>query len=322
MKSLCSGWLIAVTGALAILAPAQAQYPDRPLRWILTQPPGGGNDILVRPIAHRLGEVLGQQIIVDNRAGAGGNVGTLAAAKSPPDGYTLVTLSISHAIAASLYRNLNYDLLRDFAPVTLLAVSPGVLAVHPSLPVKTVKEIITLAKARPGELTYSSSGNGTPNHLAAELFKYMTGVRLVHVPYKGGGNSMTGLSSGEVSLSFASLPSSIGLIRTGRLKALAVTTAQRSPSMPDLPTIGEVGVPGYEAETWFGLLVPAGTPKEAIARLHAGVVNVLKLPDVIRQLDHAGLQVRTSTPGQQAAFTREEVEKWAKIVKAANMRVD
>ena len=206
--------------------------------------------------------------------------------------------------------------------MTLLATNPGVLVAHPTLPVKTVKEVIALARARPGELMYSSSGSGTPNHLAAELFSYMTGVTMIHVPYKGGGNSMIGLISGEASLSFASMPSAIAHIRSGKLKAIAVTTVQRSPSMPALPTISEAGVPGYEAETWFGLFVPAGTPKEIIARLNAEVHKVLKLPDVIQQLDNAGLQVRSSTPEQCGAYTRNEVEKWAKVIKAANMRAD
>ncbi len=322
MKPLLFGWLMAIAGALAPFSSAQAQYPDKVLRWILTQPPGGANDILVRPIALRLSEALGQQVVVDNRGGAGGNIGAEAAAKSPADGYTLVTLSITHAVGASLYAKLGYDLLRDFAPVTLLATNPGVLVAHPTLPVKTVKETIALARARPGELTYSSAGSGTPNHLAAELFAHMTGVKMIHVPYKGGGNSMIGLMSGEVSLSFASMPSAIAHIRSGKLKALAVTTAQRSPSMPALPTVIEAGVPGYEAETWFGLFVPAGTPKEIIARLNAEVHKVLKLPDVIQQLDNAGLQVRLSTPEQCAAYTRNEVEKWAKVIKAANMRAD
>lgn len=322
MRPFLLGWLMAAAGALTPPAAAQAQYPEKVLRWILTQPPGGANDILVRPIALRLSEALGQQVVVDNRGGAGGNIGAEAAAKSPADGYTLATLGITHAVGASLYAKLGYDLLRDFAPVTLLATNPGVLVAHPTLPVKTVKEMIALARARPGELTYSSSGSGTPNHLAAELFSYMAGIKMIHVPYKGGGNSMIGLISGEVSLSFASMPSAIAHIRSGKLKAIAVTTAQRSPSMPALPTVIEAGVPGYEAETWFGLFVPAGTPKEIIARLNAEVHKVLKLPDVIQQLDNAGLQVRSSTPEQCAAYTRNEVEKWAKVIKAANMRAD
>ncbi len=322
MKPLMLGWLMAVAAVLAPPAAAQGQYPERVVRWILTQPPGGANDILVRPIALRLSEALGQQVVVDNRGGAGGNIGAEAAARSPADGYTLATLGITHAVGASLYSKLGYNLLRDFAPVTLLATNPGVLVTHPTLPVKTVKEIIALAKARPDELTYSSSGSGTPNHLAAELFSYMAGIKMIHVPYKGGGNSMIGLISGEASLSFASMPSSIAHIRSGKLKAIAVTTAQRSPSMPALPTVIEAGVPGYEAETWFGLFVPAGTPKEIIARLNAEVHKVLKLPDVIQQLDNAGLQVRTSTPEQCAAYTHGEVEKWAKVIKAANMRAD
>ena len=323
MRSFHFSWLItAVVAALAPIAAAQAEYPEKLLRWILTQPPGGANDILARPLAQRLSEQIGQPVVIDNRGGAGGNLGADLAAKSPPDGYTLVMLGVMHAMGASLYKKLSYNLTRDFTPVTLLAASPGVLVVHPTLPVKSVKELIALAKAKPGQLTYSSSGNGTPNHLQAGLFSYLTGVEMVHVPYKGGGPSMIGLISGEASLSFASMPSSIAYIRSGKLKAIAVTTAHRSPSTPSLPTISEAGVPGYEAETWFGLSVPAGVPKEIIARLHAEMLKVLKAPDVIKQLDQAGYQARTSTPEEGAAFTRSEIEKWAKVVKAADMHAD
>ena len=322
MKSFRFGWLMVIAGIVPV-ASAQAEYPDKLLRWIVTMPAGGGNDAVVRPIAKRLSDVLGKQVIVDNRGGAGGMIGAALAAKSSPDGYTLVLLTLGHAIAVNLYKdNANIDLLRDFSPVTLLAANPSVLVVHPALPVKSVQQLLALCKARPGQLTYSSAGNGTPNHVAAELFSYMTGTKMTHLPYKGGGSSMIGLIGGEASLSFASMPSSIAHIRSSRLRAIAVTTAQRSPSMPGLPTISESGVPGFEAETWFGLSVPAGTPKEIVMRLNGEVHKALQIPEVMQQFDNAGLQVRTSTPEQYAAFTRSEVEKWGKVVKASGMRAE
>lgn len=317
--------LITCAGALATLAPAHAQYPNKPLRWILTQPPGGANDILARPITARIAESIGQQVIIDNRGGAGGQVGAEIAAKSPPDGYAMVQLTISHAVGATLYkRTANYDLLRDFAPVTLLAAAAGVLVVHPSLPAKSVREVIALAKSRPQQITYGTSGSGTPNHLAAELFNHMAGVKLLHVPYKGGGPMVIALISGEISLAFASLPASLPFIRTGKLRALAVTTAQhvQSASVPTLPTISESGVPGFDAETWFGLSVPAGTPREIIARLNAETLKALRIPEVIQVLDQSGYQVRTSTPEAYGAFMRSEVEKWAKVIQVAGIQAD
>ena len=323
MSALRNVCLIAVAGWCALLpSRVWAQYPEKPLRWILTQPPGGANDILVRPIAQRLTDTLRQPVLVDNRSGAGGNIGAELAAKSPRDGYTLVTLSITHAVSATLYAKLNYDLLKDFSAVTLLATNPNVLVVHPAVPIKTVKELIALTKAQPGRVTYSSSGSGTPNHMAAELFSYMTGIKMVHVPYKGGGASVIGLLTGEASLSFASMPSAIGHIRAGKLKPIAVSTAERSAQMPELPTIGEAGVKGYEAETWFALYVPTGTSKDIVARLNAETVNILKAPDLVQQLATAGLQVRTSTPEEAAAYTQVEVDKWGKVVKASGMRAD
>ncbi len=319
------GWLIAVVGALAAPAPAHAQYPVKPLRWILTQPPGGANDILARPITARIAESIGQQIVIDNRGGAGGQVGAEAAAKSPPDGYTMVQLTISHAVGATLYKKTaNYDLLRDFAPVTSLAAAAGVLVVHPSLPAKSVRDVIALAKSRAQQITYGTSGSGTPNHLAAEMFNHMAGVKLLHVPYKGGGPMVIALISGEISVAFASLPSSLPHIRSGKLRALAVTTAQRvqSRSVPDLPTISESGVPGFDAETWFGLSVPAGTPREMIARLNAETLKALRIPEVVQQLDQSGYQVRPSTPEEYGAFMRSEVEKWAKVVQMAKIHAD
>lgn len=314
--------LLMSLATLATAPSALAQYPEKLVRWIVTMPPGGANDILVRPLAQRLSEAIGQQVIVDNRSGAGGMVGAEAASKAPADGYTIVVLTVAHAIGTSLYKKVNFDLVRDFAPVTLLATSATVLVVPPALPVKTVKDLIALAKSRPGDLTYASSGNGTPPHLAAELFSHMTGVKMTHVPYKGGGPSMVALLSGEVMLSFASLPPAVPQIRSRKLNALAVASAQRAPSLPNLPTISEAGVPGYEAEIWYGLSVPAGTPRELIARLHAEMTKLLKQPDIVQHLDKAGFQARVSTPDEYGALTRREIDKWAKVVKAAGMRAD
>jgi tripartite-type tricarboxylate transporter receptor subunit TctC len=318
----CFLTLLMFACANAIPVFAQPQYPVKPLRLIVPYPPGGGTDTLARLLVQKLSEALGQQVVLDNRPGAGANIGVEAAAKSPPDGYTLLLATIANAISASLYTKLNYDLVKDFSSVTLLATTPHMLVVHPSVPARSVKEFVALATARPQQLAYSSSGSGTPSHLAGELFASMTGVRLVHVPYKGGGPSVIALLSGEVSVGFATMPSVIPHVKAGKLRALAVTTAQRSPSFPQLPTISEAGVPGYDAGSWYGLLVPAGTPKEVVARLNAETVKLLKLPEVKERLDSAGFEVLVSTPEEYAAFTRNEIEKWAKVVKASGARAD
>jgi tripartite-type tricarboxylate transporter receptor subunit TctC len=311
-----------VLATLATISPVRAEYPEKLVRWIVTMPPGGANDILVRPLAQRLSDAIGQSVIVENRGGGGGLIGAEATVKSPPDGYTVVMLSTAHAIGATLYSKVSYDLGKDFTHITPLATSATILVVAPSLPVKSVKEMIAFAKARPDQLAFSSAGNGSPTHLAAELFKYMTGVKMTHVPYKGGGPSMVALLSGEVSLSFASISSAIPHVRANKLRALAVASAKRSPSVPELPTISEAGVPGYDADIWYGLSGPAGMPKDVVARLHTDILKVLKSPDIVKQLDQAGFQVRTSTPKQYTAFIRSEVDKWGKVVKAANMHAD
>ena len=304
-----------------ISATAQS-YPARPIRLIVPFPPGGVTDTMARVVAPKLSEYLGQQVVAENRGGAGANIGAEIAAKSPPDGYTLMLATITNAIGASLYSKLNYDLVRDFATITQLATTPHILVVHPSVPVKSVKEFVALAKAKPGELAYSSSGSGSAAHLAGELFNSLTGVKTTHVPYKGGGPSMIALVGGEVSLAFATMPSAIGYVRSGRLRGIAVTTERRSPSTPELPTIAETGVAGYEAGSWYGLSAPAGTSKEIIARLHAETIKVLGFPDVKERLFNAGFEIVTSTPEQFAAFTRNEIQKWGKIVKAAGLKVD
>jgi tripartite-type tricarboxylate transporter receptor subunit TctC len=315
--------IVATMLALMFSVPAWAQqYPVRPIRLVVPFPPGGGTDTMARVIGPKLSEALGQQIFPENRGGAGANIGAEIAAKAAPDGYTLMLATITNAIGASLYSKLNYDLVRDFATITQLATTPHILVVHPSVPVKSVKEFIAFARARPGDLTYSSSGNGSAAHLAGELFNSLTGVKSVHVPYKGGGPSMIALVGGEVSLCFATMPSAIGYVRSGRLRGIAVTTAQRSPSTPELPTIAETGLAGYEAGSWYGLSAPAGTSKEIIARLHAETIKVLALPDVKERLFNAGFEVVVSTPEQFADFTRSEIQKWGKIVRAAGLKVE
>ncbi|HKA41339.1 MAG TPA: tripartite tricarboxylate transporter substrate binding protein [Burkholderiales bacterium] len=319
MKNVIGFWLIAL---LPMTASAQAQYPVKPLRLIVPFPPGGGTDTIARIVAVKLSDQLGQQVVLENRPGGGANIGAEVAAKSPPDGYTLLIATITNAIGQTLYSKLNFDLAKDFSHVTLLATTPHVLVVHPSVPVRTVGEFIAFAKVKPGQLAYSSSGSGSAAHLAGEYFSSLTGVKMVHVPYKGGGPSMIALVGGEVSACFATMPSAVSYVRNGRLRGIAVTTARRSPSMPDLPTIEEAGVAGYEAGSWYGLVAPAGTAKEIIGRLHAETLKLLKLPDVKDRLDNAGFEVLTSTPEEYAAFTRNEVAKWGKIVKATGLRAD
>jgi tripartite-type tricarboxylate transporter receptor subunit TctC len=322
MNAMRWGLWLATAGMLLGIVPVQAQYPGKMVRLIVPYPPGGGTDTLARVLSQRLGEALGQQVVIDNRPGAGANLGVEIAAKAPNDGYTLLMAAISNAISASLYRKLNYDLVRDFAPITLLATTPHILVVHPSLPVRSVEELIAFAKTRPGQLAYSSSGSGTPSHLGGELFNLMTGVKLTHVPYKGGGPSVIALVGGEVSVGFATMPSVISHVKAGKLRGLAVTTAQRSPTTPDLPTVSEADVPGYEMGSWYGLLSPAGTPKEVVMRLNVEMAKILKLPDVKQRLDTLGFEVLVSTPEEYGAFTKNEIEKWAKVVKASGARVD
>ncbi len=316
--------LVAVASLLpgAASVQAQGQYPVKPVRLIVPFPPGGGTDTLARILGQKLADVLGQQVVIDNRPGAGTNIGAEIAAKAPPDGYTVLMGNIAHAINVTLYSKLSYDLVRDFSPVTLLASTPNILVVHPSLPVKSVKELVALAKARPGQLDYASSGGGSSAHLAAELFINMAGVKMTHVPYKGGGPAVIALLGGQCSVGFATTPSVINHIKSGKLRGLAVTTAQRSPSTPELPTISEAGVAGYEAGTWYGLLVPTGTSGEIVARLHAEAVKLLNLPEVKERLAATGFEPIGNTPEQFAAYIRSEIEKWAKVVKASGARVD
>ncbi len=315
-------WLVCLIIGCAWLASAHAQYPTRSIRFILPFPPGGGTDTMGRAIAARLGEALGQQVVIDNRGGGGANIGAELAAKSPPDGYTLFMMTGTHTVNVTLYRNLGYDLVKDFAPVTRLGGTAYVVVVHPSVPVKSVKQLIALAKARPGEISHSSSGSGSGPHLAGELFKGMTGTKMLHIPYKGGGPSVIGLVSGEASVGFTTTPSCIHQIKAGRLRGLAVSSAQRSPYLPELPTVAEAGVPGYETSAWYAMMVPTGTPAEIVARLNSESARVLTLPDVKSRLDATGMVPMSSTPEELRGYIHEEIAKWAKVVRALDLRVE
>jgi tripartite-type tricarboxylate transporter receptor subunit TctC len=322
MRHVHCRWLAAAAISLMAFAPAQAQYPNKPVRLILPFPPGGAVDTLGRIIGPRLSEALGQQVVMENRPGATGNIGAELVAKSPPDGYTVLMGAIPLSISVSVYSKLGFDPVKDLAPVSLLASTPNVVVVHPSVPAKSVKELIALARARPGQLDFSSSGAGGSPHLAGALFNNLAGTRMNHIPYKGGGPAVIALVAGEVSVGFATAPSVIHHVKSARLRGLAVTSAQRAPLAPDLPTVSEAGLPGYEAGAWQGLLVPAGTRREIISRLQAESSKVLKLPDVKERLDATGLTPIGSTPEEFGAYLRSEIEKWGKVVRSVGMRVD
>src|SRR5262245_5923731 len=315
-------WFVCVLRAFAWLAPAHGQYPTRAIRFILPFPPGGGTDTMGRAIGGRLGEALGQQVIIDNRGGGGANIGAELAAKSPPDGHTLFMMTGTHTVNVTLYRNLGYSLVKDFVPVTRLGGTAYVVVVHPSIPARSIKELIAVARARPGQLTHSSSGTGSGTQLAGELFKSMTGTKMLHIPYKGGGPSVTALVGGEASVGFATTPSCITALQAGRLRGLAVSSAQRSPYLPELPTVAEAGVPGYETTAWYAMIVPAGTPAEIITRLNTETARVLTLPDVKSRLDATGMVPASSTPEDLGKQIHAEIAKWAKVVKALDLRVD
>ncbi len=320
MKTQCAR-LLAMLAIVAIPAFGQG-YPQKPIRIVVPFPAGGTTDILARAIGQKLTEQWKQQVIIDNRPGAGANIGAEVAARSPPDGYTLFGISTAHAINPSLYGKLAYDPIRDFAPVTNVAVVSQILTVHPSLPVKSVQAFIAYAKARPGELNYSSAGNGSQPHLTAELFKSMTGVGIVHVPYKGAPPAMVDLLAGQVALTFATAPSAVPYIRTGKLRALGVSTAKRINALPDIPTIAEAGVAGFEAVGWNGLVVPAATPTAIIERLHGAIVKIVEEPSMSKYLADQGADPWTMTPAQYGDYIKSEVAKWAKVVKASGAKID
>jgi tripartite-type tricarboxylate transporter receptor subunit TctC len=308
--------------ALAASAWAQA-WPSKPIRYVVPFAPGGTTDILGRTIAERLAAVLGQPVVVENRPGAGGGVGAEMVAKSPGDGYTIMGGTIStHAINASLYKSLGYDPVRDFVPITLIARVPNMLVVNPSLPAKDVKELIALLKASPGKYSFASSGNGTSQHLSGELFKTMTGVEMQHIPYKGSPPALADVVGGQVAMTFDNITTAWPLAKGGKLRALAVTTAVRSSIAPDVPTLAEAGLAGYEVGSWQGVFAPAGTPPEIVKRLNAEIVKIINSPDVREKLVGLGAEPAPNTSEEFAALVKAEVAKWADVVKKSGAKVD
>jgi tripartite-type tricarboxylate transporter receptor subunit TctC len=308
---------------LAAASALSQTWPSKPIRFIVPFPPGAATDLLTRTIAPSLGEGLGQQVVVDNRLGAGGMIGVELAAKSPPDGYTLVLATVGPiAINPSLYTKMPFDPAKDLAPVTLAGNIFNVLIVHPALPAQSVKALIALARARPGELNYGSSGTGAADHLAAELFQSMTKTKMTHIPYKGGPLAMVDLISGNLQLMFATVPTAIGLIKGGKVRAMAIANSQRFPLMPELPTVAEAGIPGFVVNNWCGVFVAAATPAEIVARLNTELVKALAMPAVKKRLLENGLEAVSNTPQQFAAYIRAETAKWAVVVKDANVKVD
>jgi tripartite-type tricarboxylate transporter receptor subunit TctC len=310
--------------AVTLAGPAAAQpYPAKPIRMIIGFPPGGGTDIVGRIVGQRLSEVLGQQILPDNRGGASGQIAAELAAKAPPDGYTVMMAHIAAiSILPALVAKLPYDPQRDFSPISLVAIGPNLLVVHPSVPVKNVKELVAFAKTRPGQLHYASPGAGTVQHLAGELFKLQAKVDMLHVPYKGSGQSIVDLIAGHVHLDFDSVPPVLPHVRSGRLRALAVTSERRFSILPDIPTVSEGGVPGFDMSTWWGLVAPSAVSKNIIARLQAETIKVLRQPDVKEKIAFAGADTVGNTADEFGAFIRSETAKYARIVKDANIKLD
>ena len=320
--------LQSIHAALAILSlscPCLAwaqQYPAKPVRLVVGFTAGASIDIVARAIGQRVGESVGQQVVVDNRPGAGANIAAEIVAKSPPDGYTILIVNNALAVSHTLYAKLNYDALRDLAPVSQVSAMPHLLGVHPSLPAKNIKELIVLAKAKPGLLSFASSGVGVSDHIAGELFKYMTGIKMVHVPYKGGPQAATDVASGQVDMWFGGLPSIMPFVKSGRVRALAVTSLQRSPALPEVPTMNEAGVPGYEVILWYGIFAPAATPREIVQRLNAEIVKALAAPEIRERYAALGLTAVGSAPDPFEKFFRAEIEKWGKVVKAAGLKAE
>ena len=311
-----------VTAFLAMTVCASAfaqQYPTRAVRIVVPFPPGGGTDIISRTIAQKLSESWSQPVVVDNRGGANGIIGTDLGAKSKPDGYTLLVVIATHAINPSLYKKLPYDTASDFAPITLMAQYPFIVTTHPSLPARNVKELIALARSRPGQLSYASSGNGSGPHLGFELFKSMAKIDAVHVPYKGAGPANVDLISGQVQIFLNNFLAAMPHIKSGRVKVLAVTSTKRSRAMPELPTVAESGLPGYEVIGWYALLAPAGTPQAILTKVHVDVGNALRVPNVYERLASEGAEPVASTPDAFAKFLNAEIKKWAKVVKDAGV---
>ena len=328
MKSIVQILLCAIAVLLMHAAQAQSpsaapalEYPNKPIRLLVTYPPGGGNDIIARLIGVKLTDSLGQPVVVENRSGAGGTIGTAAAASAPPDGYTIVLVSTPFAMSQALYSNLSWDPVKSFAPITLVGSSPNMLVAHPSVPAKNVAELLQLAKARPGELNIASLGSATTQHLAGELLKTMGKVDMVQIPYKGSAPAMQDLIAGQVQLMFNAMPSTLPYVKSGRLRALALTARVRSPLAPELPTVAET-LPGYEVTTWFGILAPAGTPSPITGRLHMEIVKILQAPDIRTKLTDMGVDMIGSTQEAFAAHIKVELAKWADIIRATGQKTE
>jgi tripartite-type tricarboxylate transporter receptor subunit TctC len=319
------GWTPALLVAAAIVAPhAGAQsYPNRPVRLVVPFSPGGAADVPGRILTQKLSEALGQQVVVDNRPGAGSTIGADQVAKAPPDGYTLLTMSNTHFVSAALYKKLPYDSVADFAPVTQVTSAPNIIVVHPSLPARTVKELIALAKAKPGKIDYASSGNGSTQHLTGALFTKMAGIDMTHIPYRGSGPATADLLSGQVTVGFPGIAGMLPQIKAGKLRALAVTSVKRSPELPDVPTVDEAGVKGYDVTAWFGVAGPKGMPRDIVQKLHAELLRIVKNPDVKKLLLNAGQEVAwQETPEQFGDMLKAEAAKWARMVKESGATVN
>lgn len=317
------GLLLAITAAGTAVAQTPMQYPAKAIRMIVPSAPGSGPDIMARTIAQKLTEAWGQPVVVEARPGAGGIIGSEAVAKAPPDGYTLIMGNAgSHSVNPSLYSKLPYDPLKDFSPVVLVSSAPNILIVHPSLPVKSAKDLIALAKVRPEELTFGSGGNGSTAHLSGEMFRTLAGIKLVHVPFKGAPAAVLGVITGEISMAILNLPPALPHVKSGKLKALGVSTSKRSAAVPDLPTIAESGLPGYAATAWYGVLAPAGTPREIILKLNAEIVKSLRTEEMKKRIASDGGEVIGSTPEEFTAVMKTDIAKWAKVVQASGARVD
>ena len=317
--AVCAG----LAAGLVAFGVAAQSFPSKPVKLVVPFPPGGSLDAAGRAIADKLTQMWGQSVVVDNKPGAGGNIGADFVAKSPADGYTVVMGALStHAVNPSLYPKMPYDAARDFAPISLVAITPNVLVVNPSLPVNSVKDLIAYAKANPGKLSFGSGSNGSAGHLAGELFKVDTGTDMVHIPFKGGAPALQALLAGDTQLMFDNLANSMQQVKAGKLKALAVTTARRSSLVPELPTMAEAGVPGFDISTWFGIMAPAGTPPDVVAKWNADLVKVLTSPDMRERMTAQGAEATPMTPPEFSAFIARELEKYARIVKASGAKVD
>ena len=314
---------LALAASLAASATAMAQpYPSKPVHLIVPFPPGGVTDLVGRIIAQRLSEGLGQQVIVENRGGGAGSIGAQMAARAAPDGYTLFMGTATHAINATLMPNVGYELTRDFAPITLVASVPLLLAAHPSVPANDVKSLVAFAKGKPGQLNFASGSTGSASHLAGEMLKMAAGLDMTHVPYKGGGPALQDLIAGHVSIMFENMPSILPHVQGGKLRGLAVTGAKRSPAMPELPTMIESGFPGFEAGSWYGLYAPAGTPPQVLQKLHAEMMKALRTPEMQKQLSAQGADPVGNSPQEFAAFMRDEIAKWAKVIRDSGAKLD